>query len=462
MPLSANDDSLLREVYQRLKDEPLQPDNKYYEPVYNRPEGEDPVARLRTGVEFETIQSLQLFSGFRGSGKTTELFRLKSDLEQRGYCVLYSDALEYLSPSEEVDIVPMLLSVAGAFGEQLQKVAGIQAIKESFWQRFTNYLTKTSVEVSEITAKAEGATPGKELFGELKAGFDVKMALKTAPSFRQKVQTFLADRLHELKREVNAFVEQGVKDLRAHTGKPDLQVVFLFDQFEQIRGGLSNEQAVIQSVESLFRNHIELLKLPYVHVIYTVPPWLRFVLPGTLKIKTLPCVRLWKNDGKRSPYESGRKLFRDAILRRFGQPAFGRIFGPEPRAQQLADRLIEMSGGHFRDLLLLFRETLALIRDWRPVLPTTDEVIERAIVETRNQFRAVADEDARWLDEISRRRDKALADSKPETIARLSRFLDTHLVLYLTNGEDWYDVHPLIREEVSDLAKHPELAKPKA
>jgi len=38
-------------------------------------------------------------------------------------------------------------------------------------------------------------------------------------------------------------------------------------------------------------------------------------------------------------------------------------------------------------------------------------------------------------------------------VGRLSRFLDTHLVLYLTNGEDWYDVHPLIRDEVCALAK---------
>jgi hypothetical protein len=37
----------------------------------------------------------------------------------------------------------------------------------------------------------------------------------------------------------------------------------------------------------------------------------------------------------------------------------------------------------------------------------------------------------------------------------LSRFLDTHLVLFLTNGKDWYDLHPLIREEVAALAKIP-------
>ena len=453
MALNENEELLLKAVYRRLADQPLEPDSPYYEPIYNRPEAEDPVARLRTGIEFAEVESLQLFSGFRGSGKTTELFRLRRHMEERGFLVLYANALDYLSASEEVDIVAVLLSVAGAFGEELHKVAGLRTIQEGFWKRFTNYLTNTSVEVSEVTAKIEGTSPAKEVLGELKAGVDLKLALKTAPSFREKLQRFLENRLYELKAEVNNFIEEGVRELRAQRAKPDLAVVFLFDQFEQIRGGLSNEQAVIQSVERLFRNHIDQLKLPLVHVIYTVPPWLRFVLPGALRIKTLPCVRLWKNDADRSRNESGLKLFRDAILKRFGAEAHERIYGTGQQAQELTDRLVETSGGHFRDLLLLFRECIALIRDWRPVLPTTHEVVERAIVETRNQFRAVSDEDARWLEEIARRRDKALPDSKPETIARLSRFLDTHLVLYLTNGEDWYDVHPLIRDEVAALAK---------
>ena len=42
--------------------------------------------------------------------------------------------------------------------------------------------------------------------------------------------------------------------------------------------------------------------------------------------------------------------------------------------------------------------------------------------------------------------------TEPEEINRLTRFLDTHVVLYLKNGEEWYDVHPLIRKEVATIA----------
>jgi hypothetical protein len=106
-------------------------------------------------------------------------------------------------------------------------------------------------------------------------------------------------------------------------------------------------------------------------------------------------------------------------------------------------------------LLRLFRETIVLVLTWRPELPVKQEVIERAIVNIRGEFLPIAVDDAIWLDKIAQLRSTALPDSKPESIGRLSRFLDTHLVLYLTNGKDWYDLHPLIRDEVSTLAKIP-------
>ena len=453
MALNTSDAQLLKDIYQRLTDKPLQPENSFYEQIYSRLDGEDPVAKLRTHIEWASTESLQLFSGFRGTGKTTELYRLKRELEAKGFLVLYADALEYLSPSEEVDITTMLLSVAGAFGEQVAKLPGGRSIGETFWQRIGTYLTKTSIEVSEVAVKVEGGTPAKELLGDLKAGLDLKLALKTAPSFRQKLQSFLANRLYELKAQVNAFVEESVK--RVRQDKPDLQIVFLFDQFEQLRGSRSNEQDVIHSVEQLFANHLERLRLPYVHVIYTVPPWLQFVLPAAFSIETLPCVRLWNNDAKRTRYEPGWKLLREAIVKRFEPAGFARIFGEGRSGQAVADRLIGMSGGHFRDLLRLFRETIVLIQTWRPTLPVAPEVLERAIVNVRNEYLPIAIEDAHWLDKIAASRGLALPDSSPQSVGRVSRFLDTHLVLYLTNGDDWYDIHPLVRDTVSELAKPP-------
>ena len=52
----------------------------------------DPVRRLRKHILWTEIQSLQLFSGFSGSGKSTQLRRLQRDLETKGYLVVYANA----------------------------------------------------------------------------------------------------------------------------------------------------------------------------------------------------------------------------------------------------------------------------------------------------------------------------------------------------------------------------------
>jgi len=81
MPLSQSDRSFLKQVYKDLADEPLPPDSPFYEPVYEVLGLDDPVQQISTLIDFAGVESIRLFSGFRGSGKTTELLRLKRKLE---------------------------------------------------------------------------------------------------------------------------------------------------------------------------------------------------------------------------------------------------------------------------------------------------------------------------------------------------------------------------------------------
>ena len=59
--------------------------------------------------------------------------------------------------------------------------------------------------------------------------------------------------------------------------------------------------------------------------------------------------------------------------------------------------------------------------------------------------------DAEWLYEIGQKRDCLLQDRSPESVRRMTFFLDTHCALVLRNGEEWYDIHPIIREEVEEI-----------
>ena len=405
---------------------------------YDHPGCDDPIRLLQDSIEFAHSESLNLFSGFRGSGKTTELFRLKQRLENAGYVVLYADALNYINPSSPIQISDLLIILAGAFSDTLVELH-IDLSSETYWTRLWNWLNKTEVTVKELGFKVEaGANP-------VKAGSDLKLELRTTPSFRKKLSDALEGHIGELDKHVQKFFEDGFKAIRKERGG-DAEVVFLFDSLEQIRGSLSNEQEVTRSVELLFSNHLKLLAIPYLHVVYTVPPWLKFVLPGTHMV-VLPCLRMWNNDEHRSACQPGIDALRALVEKRFSPEGLVRFFGPDPFSR--ADRLIVLCGGHFRDLLLLLRQTVLRADS----LPVSDEAIDAAIINVRSNFLPISLDDAKWLDQIEREKATLLKSTEPAEISRLTRFLDTHIVLYLRNGEEWYDVHPLVREEVRTVAE---------
>jgi hypothetical protein len=352
------------------------------------------------------------------------------------YAVLYADALDYINPAGPIEISDLLIILAGAFSDALQEL-GVDISTENYWTRLWNFLNKTEVVAKELGLKAEAGA------GPLKAGADLKLELRTTPSFRQKLSKVLSGRIGELHAEVTNFFEDGFKASRKSRGE-DTKVVFLFDSLEQIRGSLSNEQEVTRSVELLFSNHLRLLEIPYLHVIYTVPPWLKFVLPGT-DIVVLPCLRLWNNDPPRSPCGAGTEALRSLVTKRFSSEGLERFYGPEPFSR--AGRLIELCAGHFRDLLLLLRETVTRADG----LPVSDQAIDAAILRVKSNYLPISLDDARWLAEIARARATLLQTREAQEIGRLTRFLDTHFVLYLRNGDEWYDVHPLVRDDVSAI-----------
>lgn len=458
MPLSGEDRALLKDIYNRLdENKALKPEDanyaELYQPVYDHPGCDDPVELMHQHISFSEIESVQLFSGFRGSGKSTQLFRLKKRLEDEGYVVLYADSLDYVSQSDEVDITSLLTVIAGAFSDALRAELGIDAAHESYWQRFRNYLTRTTVELNEIGVGDEAANPVPELLGELNFNIDIKANLKDNPSFRRRVNRVLQNRLAALKDDVDVFVSEAVAAIHAKRG-PGTRVVFIFDSLEQVRGDAYTEEAVTRSFGALFSQYYpKMLQLPFLNVVYTVPPWLQFSSPNTARTLVVPCVRQWNNDVDRTPCPDGFHALHNLVLRRFGKGGYARVFGagsaePHPYAR----KIVEACGGHFRDLLYMFRQVLLRAKE----LPVSEDIVGAAISDMRGHLLPIAVEDAHWLKKIGDLRDVALPTAKPEDVQRLTRFLDNHFVLYLKNGNAWYDIHPLIREEVARIvAKNP-------
>jgi hypothetical protein len=105
---------------------------------------DDPVQQISTPIDFDGLESIRLFSGFRGSGKTTELLRLKRRLEAQGYFVLYADAPKYVNAAEPIDITDLLMVLAGAFSDALEDRLGVDNTRETYWDRLWAFLTRKS------------------------------------------------------------------------------------------------------------------------------------------------------------------------------------------------------------------------------------------------------------------------------------------------------------------------------
>ena len=439
MPIDSRDEGLLAQIYRNLKEQPIDPEHPFYVRIWED-SPHDPVRRLRKHIQWSEVESLQLFSGFSGSGKTTQLRRLQQELEREGYHVIYANAEDYLNLGEAVDITDLLITVTGAFSDKLDP----KLLHDSYWDRLVNYLTTTNVQISGATFKLSSV--------------ELKAELKTSPTFRRQLHDALNTRLPQIVAQVREFVEQVAR----RASPLGFNLVFLFDSFEKLRGTPSNEQEIMASVERLFRNHLELLRLPYIHCVYSVPAWLPYAI-NYAEVVVIPSLRLWH---KRSisqaagvPDEQGFKAVREVLHRRFtGSDACTLVFGPPDDAGIFppAERLLAASGGALRDLLRLFRESLVQAQN----LPLSSAVIDSAIANVRNDFR-VSIEDARWLAKIHQEQAADPATSTAADLNRFMRLLDSHLVLYYRNDVNWYDSHPLVRDEVNRiLALNPEPTEP--
>lgn len=120
MPLTIDKEHFLAEAWRalglRALDASKPEDRARYVFVYDREDLRelDPVDRLYQSITWSPHGSAVLFSGYRGSGKSTELSRLKHRLQEHaGAVVVYCDMTEFIYMDAPSDVPDLLLATAG-------------------------------------------------------------------------------------------------------------------------------------------------------------------------------------------------------------------------------------------------------------------------------------------------------------------------------------------------------------
>lgn len=333
--------AFLRDFFRSVGFRPLEPDDPRYVPLYDKPGlgAEDPVALLARSIEWTTGQSVQLFSGFRGAGKSTELRRLRRQLQRAGYLVALFDVEDYLNIAVPIDISDFLMIVAGAFDEAVNALgwAPEGGQRQPFWNRLKDFLDRTRFELGDFEVKAGGAG----------LGVGVKANLKTDPTFRRRLQQHMAGHLGVFVEQAHAFIEALVR--LVWQANPDAAgVVLLIDSIDHIRGTSTTASEVQRSVVNLFTEQADRLRLPSLHVVYTVPPYLKVRYPGlsalygARALQMLRAVKVHKR-GTRDLFKDGRDALEEVVRAR---GAWDELLP----GRDALDRIIGYSGGHLRDL----------------------------------------------------------------------------------------------------------------
>ncbi|NEQ69317.1 MAG: AAA family ATPase [Symploca sp. SIO2D2] len=386
---------------------------------------------LRTITYFSPDEpTCQLFTGNIGCGKTTELLRLKAELEEQGFHTVYFPSSQEIDMAD-VDVIDILLLIARQISENLEK-AGIGLREGGYFKR----LLAETVDLlqSQINITAESST--------IDIG-NIFTEVKDSNTLRSKLRQYLEPRTSSLLAAINSEIIQPAIEKLKQIGKEGLVVIVdnLDRLYDKPKASGRNPS------EYLFIDHAEHLKQLSCHVVYTIPLSLTFSKEfGKLRnyfgvapeVLSMVPIRL-KDD---SECHEGMELMRQMVLAR----AFPHV-SPDERLNLISeifdsietlDRLCAISGGHLRNLLSIISSCLI-----EEDLPLSRTCLERLIKKYRNELiLAISDDEWELLSKVAEQKN-ILGQQEYQTL-----FWSSFVFDYQYEGDRWFDLNPVLAEEL--------------
>lgn len=294
----------------------------------------------------------QLFTGHIGCGKSTELQRLKTELELAGFHVVYFESSQDLDMAD-IDISDILLSVARQVSASLEGI-GIK-LRPGYFANLFQEIGDFLQSPIELSTEAEFS------IGIAK----ISAKTKDSPQLRTQLRQYLEPRTNSILQAINEEVLSKATQQLKYRGQKGLVVIV--DNLDRVdMRPLASGRG---QPEYLFIDRGEQLRRLKCHLVYTIPLALIFSneyetlknrLGGGIAPKVLPMVLVRQRDG--SDYEPGMSLLRQLVLARaFPQMSWN---GRLELVTELFDypetlnRICRVSGGHIRNLLGLLYSCL--------------------------------------------------------------------------------------------------------
>ncbi|MCT7955466.1 P-loop NTPase fold protein [Laspinema palackyanum] len=380
------------------------------------------------------VPTCQLFTGHIGCGKSTELLRLKSQLEEAEFHVVYFESSRDLEMAD-VDISDILLAIARQVTENLA-VSGIPLT--------SSYFTKLFKEITEVWQAPIDIDPTADLAISIA---QITSQAKESPKLRTQLRQYLEPRTSGILQSINEdILSAATQELQRREKRGLVVIVDNLDRVDNrpLPSGRSQ-------TEYLFVDRGEQLRKLKCHLVYTIPLSLMFShesealksrLGAGVAPKVLPMVPVRSRDGQ--DFQEGLELLRQMVLAR----AFPELTPPERLdfitqvfdSAETLDRLCRISGGHVRNLLgLIYR----CLQQEDP--PFGRETIETVISERRNDLvLAIAPTDWELLNQVHETK-----NVRGE--AAYQHLLRSMFVFEYRDRDSgrWFDINPILAEAQS-------------
>ncbi len=367
------------------------------------------VNSLKNTFRFTASQPIKvLFSGHIGSGKSSELFKIKQDLENEFLMVYYS-VKEYMNLSG-INTSELMETMAN----QLKETAVKSKVKigNDILRGLENWRSKgRKIKYRDEKRSGEAGLGGSLGPAKAKGELLSQKGTKTEEIWEQEPDT------NELIKSINRLIDLIQNNLNK-------QVIVIIDDIDKLD---------LADAEELFLRYSRSLTSPNCKIVYTVPISLlyshhyRQFESFFHSTYLLPISKVRNKDG--SANKDGIDKIIEVVIRRI--PAY--LF-----AEGILEKIIMASGGIIRDAIRIIQKCcLICVTEEKPAVD--EETANEAIFSVKNEFlRQIRKELYEKLIEV-----KNSPTKKPDNDLELQRLLYCLGVLEYTNHDTWYDVHPL-------------------
>ncbi len=357
------------------------------------------------------------FSGHRGCGKSTELLHLlgNAQIQQKYWPVNFSIR-------EEADILDLnfsdiLLAIGGKMYRAYREKGG--NLPEKLMNDLNSWRGKVEEEIRTISV---GKISGYEIGANVDAFFlNAGMKMKLEPATRVELRQVIEKDITGLIKVINDIA------LAIYRKERRIPLILIDDL----------DKPGLEIARAIFHDRREIMMQPNCVIVYTVSSALFYS-------KEFDAIR------DQAIFLPNINLHLPLELERFDQEGYDTMrkfvqtrMSPDLIQPQALEYAITYSGGVFREMARIMRTALGRARR-RKALQIEITDVDWAATEIRNEYRRILDKnDIAFLRKIHEH-------NRLEYSERLRPLLQLLAILEYRNGENWCDIHPVLRRLLYD------------